>query len=301
MEKFNDIDDFLAKWASGDLTESDKEAFRKTEEYKPYSAILEGTDRLEVPSYDKEKNFQEVQKKMTEEGKVVRLVPKWVYGVAASVAILIGYFFFFDQTVNYETGYGENLVITLPDDSEVILNAKSKLEYEKNNWNAERNLVLEGEAFFKVNKGSTFTVDSENGKITVLGTQFTANSEGDILEVVCYEGKVRVEKNGLEKVLSKGQGLRAIGDSFEDYNQEHQEPSWLQDETTFHNAPLKQVIKALEKQYGVTINLNNVDENQRFTGSFTHEDLGIALLSVFESLEISFTYKDEKTIDLVQE
>ena len=80
-----------------------------------------------------------------------------------------------------------------------------------------------------------------------------------------------------------------------------QAPSWVQDESTFSNAPLKQVIKALEKQYNIVINAKNVDGDMRFTGSFTHTNVKIALRTVFESLEIKFAFKDEKTIDLVLE
>ena len=237
MEKFNNTEDFLAKWASGDLSESDKEAFRKREDYKLYAAILEGTDRLDVPAYNKEKNFEGVQEKKMREGKVVRLTRKWPYAVAASVALFMGYLFFFNQMVGYETGYGEKLAITLPDHSEVVLNARSKLEYQEKNWKEERTLVLEGEAYFKVNKGSRFAVDSENGKVTVLGTQFTVNSEGDIFEIRCYEGKVKVEKNGLQKIIAAGQAVRAVDGVLEDWKLVQQQPSWIQGETTFDNTP----------------------------------------------------------------
>ena len=300
MEKFNDIDDFLAKWASGDLSEKDKEAFRKMDEYQLYAAILEGTDRLDVPAYDKEKTYTDLQAKIKSEGKVVRLVPKWAYAMAASVALLIGYVFFFNQTIKHETGYGEKMAVLLPDSSEVILNAKSKLKYSKQDWEKERTLVLDGEAFFKVTKGSTFTVSSKNGKVTVLGTQFTMNTEKNIFEVICYEGRVRVDKSGTQRILSKGQGVRAMGTTLEDFNLEQSSPSWMLDETTFQNAPIQQVVRALEKQYGITIHLNKIDTTQRYTGSFTHNNLETALRTVFESLEIKFTFKDKKTIDLVQ-
>jgi len=301
MEKFDHIDDFLAKWASGDISESEREAFRKTKDYTLYAAILEGTDRLDVPAYDKEKLYKGTRDKIAAEGKVVRLVPKWAYAVAASVALLIGYVVFFDQTERYETGFGETLALTLPDGSEVILNAKTRLEFQKKDWEKSRTVDLEGEAFFRVTKGSTFTVASNMGTVTVLGTEFTMNSEADIFEVICYEGKVRVEKNGLQKLLSKGQGVRAMGNSFENCDLEHQQPSWFGNETTFHDAPLRQVIKALEKQFGITVSINDVDGNQRFTGSFTHDDLNTALRTVFESMEIRFTFKDRDTIDLAQE
>ena len=301
MEKFYNTDDFLAKWSSGDLSEEQKEVFRQTEDYKYYAAILEGTDLLEIPAYDKEKNFERVQQKMAEEKKVVQLIPKWAYAVAASIAILIGYTFFFNQTISYETGYGEQLAFVLPDESEVILNADSELEHKKKDWENERTLQLDGEAFFKVKKGSTFTVQTDNGSVTVLGTQFTVTSDDGIFEAKCFEGKVRVTKGNLSEILTKGKAVRLVNNSFENWEFMADAPSWPQAESSFTNAPLSQVIRALEKQFDVTINSDKIDKNLRFSGSFTHSDLQKALRTVFEPLEIKFTFNNENTIDLVIE
>lgn len=301
MEKFYTTDDFLAKWSSGDLSEEQKEAFRQTDDYKYYAAILEGTDLLEVPSFDKGKNFERVQQKMDDDTKVVPLFPKWAYAIVASIVLLIGFVFFINQTISYETGYGEQLALTLPDQSEVILNADSALEHKKKDWGEERTLELKGEAYFKVHKGSTFTVETANGSVTVLGTQFTVNSENAIFEAICFEGKVRVEKEGQSEVITKGEAVRFINNKFESWSLNSAAPSWLQEESSFTNAPLDQVITALEKQFEVTIKADAIAKELRFTGSFTHTDLNKALRTVFEPLEIKYTFKSENTIVLVNQ
>jgi len=301
MEKFYTTDDFLAKWSSGDLSEKQKEAFRQTDDYKYYAAILEGTDLLEVPAFDKNKNFNRVQQKMAADTKVVQLFPKWAYAVAASVVMLIGYLFLINQNTNYETGYGKQLAITLPGQSEVILNADSSLEYNQKDWETERTLVLEGEAYFKVKKGATFTVQTDQGSVTVLGTQFTVNAVNSIFEAVCFEGKVRVEKNGQSEVITKGKAVRFIDGKFESWSLNTDAPSWLQEESSFTNAPLNQVIMALEKQFDIQINAAALDDKLRFTGSFTHTDLNKALRTVFEPLEIKYTFKNENTIVLLNQ
>ncbi len=299
MEKNYNTDDFLAKWASGEISEAEKEAFRKTEDYSYYQAILEGTDILEVPKYDKEKLFEKVQKSKLEEPKVITLFPKWIYGIAASAAILIGLFFFLNNAVDYETGHGETLAITLPDNSEVILNSKSKLSFKEKNWGVDnREISLSGEAFFKVEKGTEFLVKTENGTVTVLGTQFTVNTDASIFEVICFEGKVKVESQNQSEILTKGKAVRLINTTFEAFTLTDANPTWLQDESSFADAPLTQVIKALENQYNVQINSQNVDESLRFTGSFTHNNIDTALRTVFESMEITFTFENEKTIEL---
>lgn len=299
MEEFENNDDFLAKWASGELSEAEKEAFRKSEDYAYYQAILEGTDVLEVPSYDKNALFKKVQQKKADKGRVVSLVPRWAYAVAASIALLLGYVWYMNRTIDYSTGFGEQLTIQLPDASEVILNANSELTYNPKEWKKGHRITnLEGAAFFEVEKGSDFVVSTPNGEVTVLGTQFTVNTYGNLFEVICYEGKVKVAENTTSKVLSQGDAIRIHNGAIESWEIDGSTPTWIQGESTFSNAPLYQVINALQNQYGIVIKSDNVDVEQRFRGSFTHNDLNIALRAVFESMQIKVTFTDKSTIVL---
>ena len=67
---------------------------------------------------------------------------------------------------------GEIKTITMPDKSVITLNADSRLSFVEGNWMNNRSVSLEGEAFFDVKKGTKFEVNSEVGKVTVLGYQF---------------------------------------------------------------------------------------------------------------------------------
>jgi len=203
MENNFNTEDFLAKWANGELSTSEREAFEKSEEFDFYNSILEGTDVLEVPRFDKEALFTKIQEQKVTQSKVVRLFPKWAYAAAAAVAILIATTLILNQNTTYKTGYGEQLAVQLPDGSEAILNAKSQLQFDADNWVENRSLSLEGEAFFKVKKGKTFTVKTNDGTVTVLGTQFSVNTNQKLFEVICYEGRVKVEQGTLLKVLRK--------------------------------------------------------------------------------------------------
>jgi transmembrane sensor len=52
--------------------------------------------------------------------------------------------------------------------------------------------------------------------------------------------------------------------------------------------PLSQVMISLEDQFGIAFDKSNVDANMRFTGSFSHTDLKLALKTVFAPMEISY-------------
>ncbi|WP_062054669.1 FecR family protein [Aquimarina longa] len=299
MEDLNNTDDFLAKWASGELSEQEMNTFRQSKDYILYETILEGTKLLDVPKVDNERLFERIHEDVIKNKKVIPMIPKWLYAVAASIALIIGSTFFFNQNTTYQSGFGEQLTIILPDGSETILNAKSKLYYKKSNWkNSERTVFLEGEAFFKVKKGSTFSVKSKDRTVSVLGTQFNVNANHDFFEVICYEGKVKVANTTISKIITKGEAVRNINSSFEEWKLNDTVPSWTIGESSFTNTPLEQVITALENQYQITINSQYIDTNQRYSGGFTHTNLKNALQTIFDAMNIKFNFTDKNTIEL---
>ncbi|WP_074407128.1 MULTISPECIES: FecR family protein [Aquimarina] len=302
MEKSDNIDVFLAKWASGELSEEEINAFKKSKDYTLYETILEGTKLLEVPTVDREKLFDRIQEDVSKEKKVISLIPGWAYAIAASIALILGYTLFFNQNITHQSGFGERLAITLPDGSEAILNAKSKLYYKKGSWeNTERIVFLDGEAFFKVKKGNTFTVKSDHNSVSVLGTQFNVNASSKFFEVICYEGKVKVENGISSKIITKGQAVRSIDSSFEEWELNDTAPSWTSGESSFVNTPLQQVISALEKQYKITIKSERIGVDQRYSGGFAHDNLQNALHTIFDAMDIKFIFIDKNTVELSKE
>ena len=110
--------------------------------------------------------------------------------------------------ISHKTAFGEQKIIELPDGSQVTMNSKSLIEFNPDSWESNRILKLSGEAYFKVNKGSQFTFNTKNGNVIVLGTEFNVNSLDNYFEVICYEGKVKVEKNTKEYILTPGKTVR---------------------------------------------------------------------------------------------
>ena len=74
-------------------------------------------------------------------------------------------------------------------------------------------------------------------------------------------------------------------------------PSWMKAETSFEKIPLKQVLAEFERQYGVSIEAENIDENQLFTGTFSHNNIDIALKSITLPLHLKYS-KTNNTITL---
>lgn len=298
-------DTFLAKWLSNELSSSDLNEFEQTDEFKELSQILEAVDNATVPEYDVDKNFEATLKKIQQQKaetpskqktKVKRLIPYWAYVAASCIVLFFGYMFFFSQTT-HTTQIAEKKEVELPDGSVVLLNADSEISYKTYQFNNDKNLALTGEALFKVKKGKTFSVTTQQGTVTVLGTIFTVTDRATLYKVVCYEGKVAVTTNKDNDIkLSKGQGYILKNNESKNYNTQQKEPSWVNNESVFTATDIKDVIAELERQYKVTVTGKEHLKSAEFSGRFTHSDINKAVKTVFTAMQIPYKIKDKNTI-----
>jgi transmembrane sensor len=304
----NKIDDtnedvYLAKWIAGEISDAELKNLVTVQDFIAYQKIKVGITIFEQLEKPLDATFKKVNEKINlsietkPKAKTFNLYTKITIAVAAAILLFLSINIFFgNQTEIHQTAYGEQKTIKLLDNSEVVLNAKSELSYNKKNWATQREVKLNGEAFFKVKKGSQFTVITDKGNITVLGTQFNVNASADFFEVVCYSGKVKVVSNQSEYLLLPNQSVRLVNGIFA--NQKAidllQQPSWLNGESSFKSVPLKQVILALQNQFNIKIDAKNIDSSTVFTGSFNHKNLNIALASVFKTVQIKYTLSNNK-------
>jgi len=203
---------------------------------------------------------------------------------AAIVLILIMIGLSQNDTVSVEAGYGEQITHVLPDKSTVVLNAASKITFEKDTWNDKRLLVLEGEAFFDVEKGSKFTVITQKGKVEVLGTRFNVYQRGGDWEVHCVEGKVAVTTGENEKqlVLMAGEmsNLTLEGHVGKQVFEKQQEVGWIEGKFRFVDAPLGRIFDEIERQYAVEIKTSQEIRAIKFQVVFDTSDLEATLHAV---------------------
>lgn len=287
-------EDYLAKWLNNELTEAELSEFKKTDSYATYQKIRDTTDTIDQPDFDIDKAWKHLEStRNRQEPKVITLSPfKSFLKVAAVAAIVLGgaYFYLNSQNESVSTQYAETKEIILPDTSEILLNAESKISYDEKKWDKKRNISLQGEAFFKVAKGKAFTVTTEQGTVTVLGTQFNVENRKGFFEVTCYEGLVSVVYDGKETKLPAGNSIIVVNGKLSKLSvPEHGQPSWLQNESSFKSIPLKYVLAEFQRQHNIKVYSEGVDTNMLFTGSFSNTDIDLALKSISIPLQIKFT------------
>ncbi len=291
--------EYIEKWLNGTLTEDEKRIFEQTEDYRELARLSKAVQDFSAPEFDVPAEYVRLQKERsrTPHQKEFKIqIPAMLLRAAAVLVILAGSYFFFlySPETSINTLATQTTELFLPDSSTVMLNAGSKLTYHQKHWNDNRLVSLEGEAFFRVAKGSRFDVKTTSGIITVLGTQFNVNVREEYFEVVCYEGSVRVESPLKEVILQPGMMFRVVKGKLVPVNATKKTaPSWLAKESAFESVPYEEVLKEFERQYNVVITTRSVNIEQLFKGRFTNENISLALKSI--SIPLNLTYViDEK-------
>ncbi|EAR13611.1 putative transmembrane sensor [Polaribacter irgensii 23-P] len=296
MEENND---FL-KWINGESSDKELVRLKEKENFKTLEKIAHYSSQIATPKIDIAHALKalEVKKKKTvNSGKLILFRTKRLYKYAAAVVLLFTsvYYLTLNSETTLKTEFAQRQRFNLPDNSEVILNANSEISYTKEDWNRTRNISLNGEAYFKVQKGEKFTVQTTLGDISVLGTQFNVKKRAHYFEVKTYEGLVRVHYKNTFIELPKGAVFKVINGVI-DLNTTFniQRKTWLQKESNFKSTPLQFVLEEIENQFDCTIETKNINLSTLYSGGFSHGDLNIALQSVTIPLQLSYEIKGKK-------
>ena len=226
--------------------------------------FIAGAKNLNVPERTtKEEAWQKLESKISESysPKIISISRRnWIIGIAASFILAVGAFFIFNQSSNQltiATSLAEVRTVELPDGSVVHLNAESSVSFPENGWENERNVDLVGEAFFEVKRGSSFTVQTNNGSVQVLGTSFNVRSREGLMHVACKTGKVRVvsASGSSEQIITPGlvvyveKGI--VSEPIE--TRLDRIDSWRNGQYDYESIPLEQILNEVKRLYKVEI------------------------------------------------
>ncbi len=220
------------------------------------------------------------------------------WSVAAVLFFLIGIsslVVFYSKTI--ECRPGENLLSELPDGSIVELNAGSVLQYNTLKWRFERKLKFEGEAYFMVEKGKKFNVESANGITQVVGTSFNIYARDNDYRVTCFSGMVKVVSNTNESmILSPNEHVEIEDGVFvkkPDYNT-NKAIDWKMGMFDFSGRPLKEVFDEIERQFAVKIQIQPELYNRGFSSNFSKpKNVEEALDYVCKSMQLKYIKQSE--------
>lgn len=228
----------------------------------------------------------------------------WQYIAAASITLLLivsGFNFLQTESViqpiavELRSPMGSTTRLTLDDGTIVELNAGSTLSYPSFFKGDNRTVSLTGEAYFEVAKDTKhpFIVEANQMKVEVLGTHFNVKSyeEDNRLVTTLLEGSVSVEINSSEYLPNKPVILKPNQQII--FNKETNKidisnvnsslyASWKDGECFFESENLKDIIKILERQFGIPITIADKElEKQIYSGFFTQKEGLFHILNSF--------------------
>lgn len=307
MNRYNDFDiqdfiedDFFCQWVLNPTAQTNKQWqnwFEKNPEYakKAFSAkeiILSLNSAVDekIDSNLLEDTWTNIEK-ATRVTKSARL-NWWKISVAASVALVLGWFVFSNitdgQRVNHKIADSSELKwqnqfndgtsvqrLTLDDGSIVTLEPGSELNFPKKFDGKTRSVTLKGEGFFEIahNPEKPFYVYANETVIRVLGTSFfvKAKASHEDVEVIVKTGKVEVfkrkdiqELQRLPKIKIKS--LKVTPNQKVVFNRKKEvmskritpspvlvKPIEELPKLKFNNAPASEIFKAISEAYGIEI------------------------------------------------
>ncbi|WP_299556214.1 FecR family protein [Seonamhaeicola sp.] len=286
-----DKEDLVKKWLNEELTDAEKKQLSKSGDHEFNEYIVSSAHHFKASNFYDTSTFDSFKKSYKQQKPTKKLIRfNTLLKVASVVIIGLGlyYAFFFNAQTCIETLAGEKMVIALPDNSKVELNALSSVTYHVGKWKDDRTLLLEGEAFFKVEEGSSFKVKTSHGLVAVLGTEFNVKQRDNYFEVTCFEGTVKVNFNEFNKTLFQGDTFLVLNGKLIQGKIDSKVPVWTENMSAFNAIPFKEVLAEIERQYNLQIVYKNININRLFTGGFPHDDLENALIAITQPMNLSY-------------
>ncbi len=198
---------------------------------------------------------------------------------------------------------GQMSEITLYDGTQVWLNSGSTLKYPNNFGKGNRDVYLNGEAFFKVRHNDIpFKVKLKKSEVEVLGTSFNIVSyEGESSsQVTLIEGSVQINcLSGKEMAKISPAEQITIPDDLKKINTKKVDTgfysSWTEGRIEFEEERLTDIASRLERWYNVEINFTSSEaEGLRFSGTILKNkpfDQIIKAIGLLLPVEITYMNK----------
>jgi ferric-dicitrate binding protein FerR (iron transport regulator) len=286
----------IKKWLDNQLSDEELKEFKQLEGYESYLKISETAQFFKAPTYDSSLAYKEIQSTLERKKSGLRILHalKPITKIAAIFVLGIAIYslFYMNKITTVDTLSGQIAQVVLPDASTAQLNSLSHLSYSKRKWDSNRLVKLDGEAYFVVEKGSRFDVETSLGIVSVLGTQFNVKNRENYFEVKCFEGLVRVSINNEQVDLPAGKTVRIISGAVSRDLTELSRPTWIDSFSSFKSVPFSEVIDEFERQYNVKIE-TDIDASKLFTGMFVHNNRELALKSISLPFNLEYSIKDK--------
>ena len=297
MENHNHIDELLAKHFAHETltidqqTELSRWIESNSEEYRRLQEIIDMPVLPQIPfNVDTEKAWNKIEPQLKpRRNKIgIGLHNRFrQYSIAASVALILAFTVWYilrdtdSQTILYaDITQTENIL--LPDGSEVTLYPNATLAFRYADDGIARQVELKGKAFFNVKNrdNAPFKITAGQVTVEVLGTSFLVDAIRDNKSgVFVKSGRVKVSTSYNNVILEANEKVEIYDDKMTLGIIENPLEFFGDEESTltFRNTPIAEVVREIERQTGIKIELGKgLEKNSVTTKINTKEKESIA-------------------------
>ena len=198
---------------------------------------------------------------------------------------------------------GQKANITLPDGSKVWLNSQSRLTYSTNFNVKQRELQLDGEAYFEVahNPDKPFIVRSNDISVRALGTAFgvKAYNEDLLISSILMKGKVLVTTPDGETILKPNERIMYDKTTHKKVQSTVTNATdftgWIHNELRFEDESLADIAKTVQRIYNVDVIFASEKlKYQRYTGTINNNSLENVLNIISLTSPVSFQINNQR-------
>lgn len=314
----NIIETLLPRYCTGQATDTERKQVKswmnESEEnrriVREHFVLYLTADQKQV---NVEKALYKVKQQMSTHKKTTWL--QWAQRITAilfipvvTAAVLLAYFPKGNQSISPQiwevnVNPGMTASLTLPDSTVVFLNSGSSLSYPSSFSGETREVILNGEAYFKVtpNPKKKFVVSTPHqSRIEVLGTCFNieAYEQAHEITTTLIKGKVNFlyDNKDIVKQVTLSPMQKLI------YNPKTNEvklcqttgiseTAWKENKIIFDNDSLENILRAVGKTYNVEFIFKNESlKKKKYTGCFNNQSLEKVLEHFKRSSKIQWKY-----------
>lgn len=201
---------------------------------------------------------------------------------------------------------GQRTEVILPDNSKVWLNSSSRLKYPLAFNKKQREVLLDGEAYFEVaHNEKPFIVKTQKINVRVLGTEFNVRSysNADSEQIDLLKGSIELSGTTFnnETLLMKPQESVSIVNGKVQITKikDHDYFKWKEGLLCFDNESVADIIKKLEVYYDIRIKVGKHSFlTESYSGKFRVRDGVEQVLKVLQ-LEYKFSYTKDNNLNLI--
>lgn len=250
-----------------------------------------------ISEEEKETSWKAILLTIERDDNKRRFIQHFHWMAAASVLITVGVVVWLNLNTGFKTNEGEKLNVNLSDGSLVTLNNKSRLTLNDEFGNSNRNVSLEGEAFFNIKKDESqpFTISIGLNEVIVVGTSFNISYKNKLAEITVRSGRVQLHMgNELLNLEGGEKGMISPAGELSKVPWDSNDFAWYSKTLILKERSLKEVAQIISELFNKNVEVAPSISSCTLSAKIEYETIDDILIIIKETLGVEWKYNSNQ-------